>query len=66
MLMLLLIKVSINFLPVRLNLFKLIAIFLMEMQSLFLEMGHIPEELGFIAESLTFIKELMLAHYYKM
>lgn len=63
MLTLLLIAVNTNSLLVHLKLFKLIVIFLMEMQSSFQEMELILVELVFIVESLTFTKELMLVRY---
>lgn len=63
MLPLLLMAVNTNSLLVHLKLFKLIVIFLMEMQSSFQEMELILVELVFIVESLTFTKELMLVRY---
>lgn len=63
MLTLLLMAVNTNSLLVHLKLFKLIVIFLMEMQSSFQEMELILVELVFIVESLTFTKELMLVRY---
>ena len=63
MLTLLLMAVNTNSLLVHLKLFKLIVIFLMEMQSSFHEMELILVELVFIVESLTFTKELMLVRY---
>lgn len=60
MLTLLLMAVNTNSLHVHLKLFKLIVIFLMEMQSSFQEMELILVELVFIVESLTFTKGLML------
>ena len=63
MLTLLLMAVNTNSLLVHLKLFKLIVIFLMEMQSSFQEMELILVDLVFIVESLTFTKELMLVRY---
>ena len=63
MLTLLLMAVNTNSLLVHLKLFKLIVIFLMEMQSSFQEMELILVELVFIVESLIFTKGLMLVRY---